>query len=65
MAEKIQLEALPQHRLVNLADAALPGGARIRDDDIEAAEMCRALSKAARTDAARHVAANWAARQGR
>ena len=38
MREEIELEALPQHRFVDLADPALPGGAGIRDDDIDAAE---------------------------
>ena len=53
MAEEIQLEALAQHRLVDLADAALPGRAGVRDDDIDAAEcLRRPASKAARTDAA-------------
>ena len=38
MAEEIQLETLAQHRLVDLADPALPGGAGIRDDDVDPAE---------------------------
>ena len=38
MAVEIQLEALPQHRFVDLADAALPGGAGIGDEDVDAAE---------------------------
>ena len=38
VAEEIQLEALAQHRLVDLADAALPGRAGVRDDDVDAAE---------------------------
>ena len=38
MGEEIQLEALAQHRVVDLADPALPGGAGVRDDDVDAAE---------------------------
>ena len=38
MAVEIELEALAQHRLVDLADAALPGGAGVGDDDVDAAE---------------------------
>ena len=38
VAVEIQLEALAQHRLVDLADPALPGGAGIRHRDIDAAE---------------------------
>ena len=51
--EEIQLEALAQHGLVDLADAALPGRAGIRHDDVDAAERARRpASKAARTEAA-------------
>ena len=35
---EIELEALAQHGLVDVADAALPGRARIGDDDVDAAE---------------------------
>ena len=38
MGEEIELEAVAQHRVVDLADAALPGRAGVRDDDIDAAE---------------------------
>ena len=52
MAEEIELEALAQHRFVDLADAALPGGAGVRHDDVDAAEPLATRSKAARTEAA-------------
>ena len=38
VGEEIQLEALPQHRFVDLADASLPGGAGVGDEDVDAAE---------------------------
>ncbi len=38
MGKEIQFEALPQHPVLDLADAALPGGAGIGDDDVDAAE---------------------------
>ncbi len=38
MAEEVQLEAFLQRRFIDLADAALPGGAGVGDDDIDAAE---------------------------
>ena len=38
MSEEIELEALAQQLVGDLADAALPGGAGIRHDDIDAAE---------------------------
>ena len=41
MREEIQFEALAQNRVVDFADAALPGGAGIRHHDIDAAEMLR------------------------
>ena len=40
MAVEIQLKTLAQDLFVDFADAALPGGAGIRHDDIDAAEMC-------------------------
>ena len=52
VAVEIQLEALAQDVFVDLADAALPGGAGIGDDDIDAAEIFGDASKAARTEAA-------------
>ena len=38
MTVEIQLKTLSQHGLVNLADAALPGRARIRHQNVDAAE---------------------------
>ena len=38
MAVEIQFETLAQHRLVDLADPALPGGAGIRHRDVDPAE---------------------------
>ena len=38
MGEEIELEALPQQLVGDVADAALPGGAGIRHDDVHAAE---------------------------
>ena len=53
VAEEVQLEALAQHRLVDLADAALPGRAGVGDDDIDAAECLDDLRRTRRrTDAA-------------
>ena len=50
LGEEIELEALAQDRVVDLADAALPGGAGVGDDDIDAAKSRDDLSKAAATD---------------
>ena len=52
MAEEIELEALPQHRLVDLADPALPGGAGVRHHDVDPAEGARHRANASRTEAA-------------
>ena len=51
MGEEIEFEAVAQHRVVDLADAALPGRAGIGDDDVDAAECSATRSKAARTEA--------------
>src|SRR6516225_8057943 len=40
MRKEIELEAPPQQGVLDLADSALPGGSRIRDQDVDAAEMC-------------------------
>ena len=37
--EEIQLEALAQRRFVHFADAALPRGAGVRYDDVDAAKF--------------------------
>jgi hypothetical protein len=38
VAIKVQFKALAQHRLVDLTDPALPGGAGVRHDNIDSAE---------------------------
>src|ERR1700722_7194435 len=38
MREEIEFEAFAQYRVRHVADAALPGGAGIRDDDVDPAE---------------------------
>ena len=59
MREEIQLEAVAQHLVVDLADAALPGGAGIRDDDIDAAELRRdPVERGAHRRRIGHVAAD-------
>ena len=43
MAVEVQLEAFAQNFFIDVADAALPGGAGIRDDDVDPAEIRRHL----------------------
>ena len=50
VGEEVELEALAQHLVGHLADPALPGRARIRHDDVDAAE---ALQRSPRTRVAR------------
>jgi hypothetical protein len=38
MGEEIELEAVPQHLVGNLADGALPGGAGVGNQDVQSAE---------------------------
>ena len=45
VGEEIELEALPQQLVGDVADAALPGGAGIRHDDVDAAEALASLGK--------------------
>ena len=39
MGEEVQFEALPEGRLVDLADAALPGRAGVGDEDVDPPEL--------------------------
>ena len=56
---EIELEALAQHALVDVADAALPGGAGVRDDDVDAAEgLDHSVEGGAHRIGAGHVAAD-------
>ena len=48
MREEIQFEAFAQGRVVDFADAALPGGAGIGDQDVDAAERFRDFVEGAR-----------------
>ena len=57
MGEKIELEALAEDRVPDLADAALHGRAGIRDDDVHAAEMLGdPVERLAHSRGIRHVA---------
>ena len=39
MGKEIQLETAAQHGVFDFPDPALPGGAGVRDDDVDTAEM--------------------------
>src|SRR5262249_43226574 len=59
MSEEVELEALPQNRILDLADRALRGSARVGDEDVDAAEMFGdAIECAAHRGRIGHVALN-------
>ena len=63
VAVEVELEALAQHLLVDLADPALPGRARVRHRDVDAAEgLHHLLEGRAHRGGVGHVAVH---RQGR
>ena len=57
MGEEIELEGLAQHRVVDIADAALPGSAGVGDHDVHAAEFFHdRVEGAAHRGGIRHIA---------